>query len=70
MNSFTTSHFFLLPIVLIFSSRHWNNRINSIQGKFFGNLETFFDGAYSNLTSFFIGQEILDHFNDFYNWHF
>ena len=28
-----------------------------------------FHGAYSNLTSFFIGRKILKYFNDFYNWH-
>ena len=30
---------------------------------------TFFHGAYSNLTSFFIGHKILKYFIDFYNWH-
>ena len=27
-----------------------------------------FHGAYSNMTSFFIAHEILEYFNDFYNW--
>ena len=31
--------------------------------------ETFFHGAYSNLTSSFTGHKMLKYFNDFYNWH-
>ena len=29
---------------------------------------TFFHETYSNLTSYFIGQEPRDNFNNFYNW--
>ena len=31
--------------------------------------QTFLHGTYSNLTSFFIGHNILKYFNDFYDWH-
>ena len=32
--------------------------------------QTFFYGAYSNLTSFFIARKVLKYFNIFYNWYF
>ena len=31
--------------------------------------QTFFYGAYSNLTSFFIARKVLKYFNIFYNWY-
>ena len=31
--------------------------------------QTFFHRTYLNMTSFFIGHNILKSFNDFYNWH-
>ena len=31
--------------------------------------QIFFYGTYSNLTSRFIGRNILKYFNEFYNWH-